>query len=219
MLSKTISNLENLFKELNSLIFSDKLPKPVITVIPEKRKNVSTYGWLSPEPIWFGKEDNVVAYELNICPENFYELNKNDLCGILIHEMCHLYNAINGIKDVSGMKHNKKFKETAERFGLVCGDPDKKVGFGETEISTRLQELIDEYINFDIDSFLFWYRSLPEVEKTETEKKISYSYKCPKCGKKFKIKYKVDVFCPECQAAFETTEEIPVQEEPAESDN
>ena len=40
----------------------------------------------------------------------------------MLHEMAHLYNLENGIKDTSraGTYHNAKFKATAEEHGLIC---------------------------------------------------------------------------------------------------
>lgn len=42
-----------------------------------------------------------------------------EICGTLLHEMAHLYNLINGIKDCNKLYHNKKFKEAAEAHGLT----------------------------------------------------------------------------------------------------
>ena len=88
---------------------------PIITV----QSKPGTYGHCSTAKIWKTQDDN--TYELNIAAE---EINAHieEILDTLLHEMVHLYCREHGIKETSrgGQYHNKRFKEEAERRGLVC---------------------------------------------------------------------------------------------------
>jgi hypothetical protein len=52
----------------------------------------------------------------------------NDIFSTLLHELAHLHNSVLGIEDCnSAQYHNKEFKKTAEKYGLIV---DKFPGRG-----------------------------------------------------------------------------------------
>ena len=77
---------------------------------------------------------------------NTYYLKDEDMYECLIHEVGHFWNSVNGIRDFSkGGRHNKKFKEIAERLGLKCELMSKSKGYALTSRTDEFNKLLDEF--------------------------------------------------------------------------
>ena len=65
--------------------------------------------------------------------------------------MVHLYNQENNIKDTSrgNTYHNKRFKQEAEKRGLII-DYDQRIGWSITTLNDEAKQFIDENINKDV---------------------------------------------------------------------
>ena len=113
-LKPAIRIFENLFSKLNDQFFDGSLVPPVIVISPEGK--ASANGWCTSWKAWksaagVGKEHSLVNqagedaedegyYEISLSAE--YLGNQTDeIIGTLLHEMVHLYNLQNGIKDTS----------------------------------------------------------------------------------------------------------------------
>lgn len=100
--------LVKIFRALNATYFENALSTPVITIQSTPR----AYGHVSVHEVWTSGDEN--RRELNIGAGT---LNRpiEETVATLLHEMCHLYNLQNGIRDCSrgGAYHNKKFRDTA----------------------------------------------------------------------------------------------------------
>lgn len=195
LLSTDTEKLEKLFSKLNHHYFSAGLPDPVITISPDKTKGA--YGWCSCNKIWKKtSKDNAAYYEINICAEY---LNRpfEEVAATLLHEMAHLYNLEHNIKDTSrhGTYHNKKFKETAEKYGLVI-ERDAKYGWTITALNEDAKEFVK---NLNIKNFSL-YRQKGEKKKSQTQS--SRKYVCPQCGCIIRATKEVHVICGECNKAF-----------------
>lgn len=119
-MSRAVGQLEKMYNSLNADFFGGALPVPIITV----QSKPGTWGHCSRAQIWQRKGET--AYEMNIAAEAVgQELEK--IMDTLLHEMVHLYCRENGIQEVSrgGTYHNGKFKELAEKVGLVCVEAGK----------------------------------------------------------------------------------------------
>lgn len=123
--------LEKMYNDLNSIYYNNELAPTLITIM--KSRHGKDLGWGSAEKIWYQKEDNDnhesnAYYEINICADALY-MSIHEIANIMLHEMAHIYNAQNNIKDTSrfGTYHNKKYAQTAESHGLICReDPNGK---------------------------------------------------------------------------------------------
>lgn len=125
--SRAAGQLEKMFRALNTRFFDGKLPEPVITL----KKTPGAYGHITCGKTWTAGTEQ--RHEINISTAT------------LLHEMCHLYNIVNGIKDTSGggnSYHNKLFKRTAEAHGLMV-DHSKQYGWTITSPSLELLEFIE----------------------------------------------------------------------------
>ncbi len=182
------------FGLLNDKYYSSKLETPVITIQKSSR---GMGGWFTVDKVWSDKDETVSKYEINICAEQLKnEVEK--IVEILLHEMTHYSNKVNDIKDCSGVKHNKKFKEAAEAVELIVEQPDK-YGFGHTSCSDALINYIKTTIKPDANAFKY-FRTVPETK--EKKEKASFTYECPSCGEKVHAKRDKKIICGECKCDF-----------------
>lgn len=193
ILDRTIKELERAFDFLNDNLFDSELEKPIITIQTSGKSK--SLAWCTTKPIW-ENEDKELKYEINIGAETL-DRGAMEVCHSLLHEMCHLYDYLNGIRDCNGKIHNKKYKDTAEAHGLWV-DRDKSYGWGITGLQPETKNLINKIV-FD-ESALAWKR-IPEEHK-DKEQKTTYKYTCPECGTKFTIKYEIEAKCKECGVNF-----------------
>jgi len=132
------------FNAINEHFYNNELEKVVITFKEGARK--SKYGWTEMHKQWVqGKNER---YEINISVDYIGTRSVENTIGTLMHEMAHLYNLINNIKDTSrgGVYHNKKFKETAEAHGLKI-DFHEAIGWSLTSLPDSTKEWIKNNIN------------------------------------------------------------------------
>jgi hypothetical protein len=172
-MEKSICELHKIFHLLNKEIFSNELPEPAITIQNRGKRNA--LGWCSINPIWVDNEDKGQKHEINICAENA-NISVIQIAEIMLHEMAHYYGDLHEIKTTSrnGNFHNKKYKELAEKFGLLV-TKTKKYGYSETKLGENTLNLINQ-ANFDQEAFLL--RRIDD-EGQINKKKGSIKYTCP----------------------------------------
>lgn len=198
-LKDTIQQLEDLFGVFNEKYFENQLSKPVITVSPDTTKGA--YGWCTSWKAWkeAGHEDEGY-YEINICAEHLcrpYEA----VAGTMLHEMVHLYNLEQGVKDTSraGTYHNKKFKEAAEAHGLIVGN-DPKYGWCKTALNDEAKAVVESFMKEIGKTSFDLYREKVQDKKKKGEKKSnSIKYVCPCCGIIVRATKEVKIKCFECE--------------------
>lgn len=206
MLEIQKKTLEDLFDYFNEKKFnSNFVDKPVITIQSRGKKNA--LGWCTVNPIWNNNDGEY--YEINISAENLGDGLLN-VAQVLLHEMCHLSNLQNGIKDCNpkSQRHNKKFKVVAESVGLIVAS-DKRYGFAFTSLSSDLKE---EISNMKIEDVFNIRRGGKSEGKDKDEKdgedkpkvKRIFKYVCSNCGTEIKSKYSgLDIVCKRCETTFE----------------
>jgi len=186
-----IDELQRNFKKLNDIYFNSQLEKPVITILTDNKGGA--YGWISLHKVWSSK-DKKYFREINLCAEY---LNRpiEFVITTLLHEMCHLYNIQNNIQDCSraGTYHNSKFKEIAEKCGLIVEKSDT-YGYCITKPSDELIEYVKENCRtgcFKLERMKTYRDGTPKTTKTGTDgkekttsrtKQSMRKYHCPKCG-------------------------------------
>lgn len=190
---EVVKTLEELFDKFNEHLFENEIERPIITISPDTTSGA--YGWCTTQKIW--KSDDEEYYEINICAEHLNRPIK-EVCATLIHEMVHLHNIHNDIKDTSanGRYHNKKFKETAEARGLVI-EKQGNIGWSKTSLSEELAKWIDE--NIEVKGFGL-ARAKKVKAKGTTKSKYKY-YMCPCCEVKFYSVHEIHATC-ECGNEF-----------------
>lgn len=190
-IKEAIAQYEIVFDKLNERYFENELKRPIITIQMDAKK--SAYGWCTNYQAWKTNEEDEGYYEINLCAEH---LNRSttEICSTLFHEMIHLKNCQDGVIDcTAGQYHNKKFKDTAEKYGLIVEKTNK--GYSKTTMN-------DEQITFcetlDLIEFKF-KRNTPSKKKTS---KKGYKYQCPTCGSSFWSTKELHVHCEDCDEDF-----------------
>lgn len=194
-----ISELEELFKLLNNRFYQGQLVSPVITISPDTTKG--SYGWCTTWKAWSRADDPDITsghYEINICSEHIAR-DPAAVAGTLLHEMAHLYNLQNNIKDCSrgGTYHNKRFKVTAEAHGLLVSETDK-YGWAVTELTPEAESYVREHVS----QFSLQRRKLQKVTGKK-KKQSSRKYVCPGCGIIVRATKEVRIICYDCGMMLE----------------
>ena len=200
-LKPAIRIFENLFSKMNDRFFDGCLVVPVIVISPEGKSNIN--GWCTSWKAWKstsekGRAENIGDddgyYEINLSAEYLND-PINVIIGTLLHEMVHLYDLQEGIKDTSrsGYYHNKSFKKSAEAHGLITEKVEGS-GYSKTELSPEALDFVKtlEDVRFDL------FRT---VNNTETEKSVKttvHRYVCPSCGNIVRATKIVRVGCLDC---------------------
>lgn len=135
--SRTAGYLEKIFRTLNAAYFNGELDEPVITIQSTPR----AYGHVTVSKQW-QRANGQQCHELNIGAGTLDRPIEN-VVATMIHEMVHLWNIKEGIRDCSrgGTYHNKKFKQAAEQRGLSISY-DERIGWSITEPTDSLIEFI-----------------------------------------------------------------------------
>jgi len=216
-IQSAIDELQRSFKLLNQTYFNNELEKPVITILVDS--TTGAYGWISANKVWSSK-DNKYFREINICAE-YLNRSAVDVITTLMHEMCHLYNIQNGIKDTSraGTYHNEKFKARAEKSGLIVEKNDK-YGYCITKPGEELKEIVKNNVRagcFKLERMKTYRDGTPKTttkgedgrEKTTSRTKQSMrKYCCPSCGLIIRASKDVSgkIMCIDCNEIFTETE-------------
>lgn len=188
--------LYRIFDLLNRDYFEGKLEPPVLTI--QKSGRGRTLGWFTLCKVWkdSSSSEDKGRYEINITPERLNR-DSSDIVGTLQHEMVHYFNCVNGVKDCSNQRHNKKFKTLAEEVGLVC-EQSKTYGWGYTKCSDDFLVYIKEKIH--PNEKCFSYFRVGKVEpKTKVRQKKVFKYICPECKAEVKAKKDFEIICGSCQ--------------------
>lgn len=193
-LSNSIQELYRMFDYFNQQLYNSELKTPIITIASKR----NALGWCSVAKVW--KDDSQQYYEIGITAE-FLNRTYDEIAETLMHEMVHLYNFQNDVKDCSGQIHNKKFKAEAERRFLVVSKMGR-YGWAQTDLSDFLKEIISDF-NKNESAFSI-YRTTKEKPKEPPAKPFRYT--CPKCEAKVSSKDEVSVICKVCNMDFELKE-------------
>lgn len=224
--SDRIYELEELYRLTNEKIFAThakKIELPVFVTIQSRGKR-RAYGWCYIVPNWAASDGETrVAYELNIAAETLGR-PLEDTYKTLVHEMVHLYNCQEGIKDTAARsdRHNKKFGATCSLIGLAnCAD--ESLGWTThrpwSESSAELHALLEKYtqegrpellqVNRMDDKGAIWKPTGGEGgsgeeggESTTTKKRKKSNqikYVCPCCGTSVRATKKVNIMCADCK--------------------
>ena len=133
--------LEELYKAFdffNEQFAEGKLPKVIITIQEAGRKNA--LGWYG-KGFWRDNLCDEGVCEINISAEHMNR-SANGILETLLHEMAHLKNSVEDVRDVSsGQYHNKKFKAAAEGFGLKVTRYGNR-GWAQTALDVEGHEAI-----------------------------------------------------------------------------
>lgn len=204
--SRTAGYLEKIFRGLNGYFFEgEEIAEPIITI----QNTPNAYGHVSVAKTWQAKGQE--KHELNIGAGTL-DRPIEDVCATMLHEMVHLYNMEHQVKDTSrgGTYHNKRFKEEAERRGLII-DYHSTIGWSITSPGDRLLDFIIERGWTEIDmnrgfSFAGFGKitgtggksTAGGVTPTTAKKSSTRKYQCQKCGNSCRATKELNLICGDC---------------------
>lgn len=206
-IADAINELQMIYSKLNELYYENKLPEVIISIQASPRNKY--YGWFwknrwfkpSTKPVdcvmYDDKNPMIVMHEINISAEHL-DRAISDIIGTLNHEMVHLYCEINGIKDTSNnhVYHNKRFKQEAERRGLII-EYAKTIGWSKTTVN---QELNDFITSLSINETAFDFcRNKTNKRAISAEKVTTTTYKCHGCERVVRGEIGLKVICGLCK--------------------
>lgn len=192
-ISQAVKFLEDAFDALNKQYFEGALTRPIITIQTSPR----AYGHFTTSEVWRDGQRKRSFHEINISAEALDRPIANTIA-TLVHEMVHYYCSEQGIQDTSrgNTYHNRRFKEEAEKRGLVI-DYNDKIGWSVTQPSKALRSFCASQ---------HWRNKLtiarcgtfggkdPAPKKPTSTRK----YACPDCGLSVRATKDVDVICAGC---------------------
>ena len=194
--------LNKIFDLLNEEFFENELSRPTITIQSTPR----AYGHFSlREDTWVSKLGG--THEINIGAGTLSRPIE-EVVSTLLHEMVHYYNYERGVQDCSrgNTYHNRKFREEAERRGLIVEHSDK-YGWSHTSPSDLL---LDFVLENDLSDILINRNEFSGFQMGSTgthsgtpltptaKKSSSRKYICPCCGTSIRATKKVNIGCLDC---------------------
>lgn len=202
--------LNKVFKLVNAEYFKDELETPTITI----QSSVAAYGHISVSKVW-KTENGKASYELNVSAD-YLDRPIENVVATLIHESCHLYAMMSGIKDTSnqGIYHNKKFKEIAENKGHLIIERHEKYGWTITSpseetidfcIRNELSDILisrNSYSGFAITGTSKAGNSTPTATPATPKKSKSIKWVCPCCGSIVRSGKILNIVCGDCNQQF-----------------
>lgn len=201
--SRTAGYLEKLFRTLNERYFDNTIEEPIITIQSTPR----AYGHITVAKAW-RKGNGDLRHELNIAAGTL-DRPIEEIVATLLHEMVHLINLQNGVKDCSrgGTYHNRKFKAAAEACDLRI-DYDPRIGWSITSPTEALIDFIISEGWADIrmsreDGCIARTPGRGSPDRTPTtpttpKKSSTRKYICPGCKMSVRATREVNLICGDC---------------------
>ena len=211
-ISPIIVALENAYDYLNDRFYDNALPRPVITL--SEGAKARAMGWFSPYKPWHMEGSTDGIYELNIASD-YLDRGFEEVVDTLCHEMVHCYDEENGIKDCarSGSRHNKRFKESAEKHGMHWNPPTddeaskadyKRVGYARVSLNDDVKDEVYEALK-PLKEALVLYRDKRKAKEkvVKSGRQNVIKYMCPCCGNSVRATKEVKIMCMDCDQPME----------------
>ena len=210
---KEATNVKRALHELQKIYdyFNNKyyhINQPIMITLKESK---GSYGHMTVGKVWC-KDGEAIARELNINPE-YLDRPIENIVATMLHEMAHIYNEEHDIKDTSNgyTYHNKKFKETAEMFGLLTIEQAPTIGWS---VTSPTEKCLSDIIEADFSDFRITRVKHTDInlnppkkgagEATKTKTNVgngtssTRKYICPKCRMTIRATKEVNVICGNC---------------------
>jgi len=206
-MSRLTGQLEKAYNIINKEFFNNELPFVIITVASTPK----AYGHFTVSKVWSTETEN--KHEINISAD-YLNRPLEDTITTLIHEMCHLFCSVHGIKDTSnrGVYHNKNFRKVAEDHGLQV-ERSEKYGWSHTSPTERILDFLiahDELNDIEIcrQSMLApigigiggHSGNGTSIKTGGSSNSHSIKWVCPCCGNSVRSTKPVNIACLDCNA-------------------
>lgn len=192
-ISQAVKFLEDAFDALNKAYFEGALTRPIITV----QSSPKAYGHFTPAEVWQDGQRKKSFHEINISAESLDRSIANTIA-TFVHEMVHYYCYVNGIQDTSrgGTYHNKRFKEEAEKRGLII-EYDQRIGWSVTQPSPALKSFCTAQ-HWRNKLTISRSGGMGGAEPKPKAPSSTRKYVCPCCGQSVRATKDVHLICADC---------------------
>ena len=183
------------------------LPNVVIVINRDttSKNGAVKYGHITTAPAW-ATGSGEGFHEIVLTGEGLRRGGRAT-AGTLLHEMAHAVNIAKGVKDCdTNQRHNKHFKNTAERvFGLTITE-DAHRGWSDTEVTDECAETWSDMIA-RLDRAISLVSCVLKTEGTEKKRNKNLLVGVCSCEEPQKIRASAKVFaggvtCDECERNF-----------------
>jgi len=166
-----IQELERCVQWAYKQFAGDRVDLPAVTVsIQTRGKKHTVCGSFKSEG--FHTKEGAPIHEIIITAEHLFE-DPYKVLGTVVHEAVHLFNHDLGEKDNSaGERHNETFKDQALQWGLEVADPIDSKGYAYTQVSPKLQKLLETKFKPDEAVFRIFKEQAEVKPKKPVVKKI-----------------------------------------------
>lgn len=149
-----IKVIKTLYDVINQECFGGELP--VIPVNIEKINNSYSFQSAAAFCHYANDKENIsLIFDSRTAIFTDFYVFVGNVMDYLFHEMIHEYCFLNGIQDIDGEQHhNANFKETVEKFGMICWEKDKEYGFNHTIIPDNLLKKILDKIPSELWDYI-----------------------------------------------------------------
>jgi hypothetical protein len=135
-LRRPLAELERWVAEMKFWFEPQILPLPVITIQSGPQNALGWFAWSTWET-----RDGAILNEINFVPEHMFR-DVFDIAETMVHELVHLANYAEGIKDCSSNQyHNRNFRDRALTVDLTCERIGAR-GWAKTGLTPKLRARI-----------------------------------------------------------------------------
>lgn len=215
--SRLTNQLERMIRALIHDFFNDVMPMPIVTCVPSAR----AYAHYTVAPVWnVGCGEFTQKHEINISSA-YLMRGLEYITASALHELVHYYcDTVLNVQDTSnrGVYHNHKFKEEAEKHGLIC-NRSEKYGFSDTS-SVLSDELLDWVLLHDEFREIELNRTIPgmiamgvgprsadggALPTSTTKPSSTRKLVCPCCKQSVRATRTVNILCGDCMVKMVET--------------
>ena len=173
-----IAELERGYTYCNGTFFAGRLPRDVVLLVGPRGRARTLRGRFTPG-CWQARGNGAQRRGEILIAADHEDMEPLEVVHTLLHAMVHLWNEIQEVPDCNhNGYHNKRFKDEAERRGLVVGRWEPRRGYGRTSLAPPTRRLLQTKLRPDPQK-LALYRLLPPPKKAPTLFR-RFACECPK---------------------------------------
>jgi len=171
-------NLQQAFDYFNAELFNGKLPSVQITL----QRRARMRGHFSPNK-YSSREPGrpVTVHELTLNPDGFTDQTDEQILSVLLHEMVHLWQQIEGTPSRAG--HNKEWAAKMVEVGLMpssTGMPGGKMtGASINHYILPDGQYARAYTKLRTKGFKLMWQSTPRTEQAKRKRDSKTKFQCP----------------------------------------
>lgn len=193
------TGLQQAYDLFNKTLFGGVLPSCVITL----QRKAGSVGYFASSRLENKADRTDVVHEIALNPMYFESKSELYILSILVHEMCHVAQVVDGTAGRVGY-HNQAFASRMEAIGLVPSHTGKE---GGRRVGQKMSHYVQPMGMFDVVATTFletntsplYQDRASEKERVIRVKKLKVKYTCLKCHLNVWGKAGLSIACLDCR--------------------